>query len=288
MKRFAAFILGTVLGTAVLSAQTFLSVNSASEAAALATGGTGWSSAAALSLEGGKAEAGFDYMSLAPESVGTSVFNADAAVGMKRLELTIRYRSFAEKSVSFTDADGALTDSFRPRENLVGIGAAWKFNGSIAAGAEIEGIDVRYSSDLEASAIAANLFAACRINGISAELSLNHIGNKLYFGQGEAQSLPAMLRLNGEYLTHFGLKALAEAGFILAGGFEAGIGAEYVYDGIAVLRAGWHYGNSILAIQNYLSVGAGIILGGLSVDFAFLPVSETLGNSLMIGIRYGF
>lgn len=288
MKRTLIAILAVLLCTAGASAQTFLSVNNASDAQTLATGGTGCRSAAAFALDGRKADAGISYMRLNPKVAETSVLNADASALIGRLGVSVRYRSFREEPVSFTDGDGALTGSFRPRESLAGIGAAWKITERLAAGAGINGISIRYSEALEASTLGADIFAAYSGNGIEAQLSVDNIGGKLYFGQGEAQALPTTARLRGTYSTSFGLNACAEADYILDGGFMAGVGAEYVFDGTAALRAGWHYGNSILAIQSYASAGLGLFLGKTSVDLTILFGSETFEGSLMAGIRYGF
>ena len=85
-----------------------------------------------------------------------------------------------------------------------------------------------------------------------------------------------------------GLTVGAEVDYLFTGGLMAGLGVEYTIVDIVSLRGGFHYGDPAKAVPMYASVGLGVKFAGVHLDAAFLTASQTLGNTLMIGLGYAF
>lgn len=87
--------------------------------------------------------------------------------------------------------------------------------------------------------------------------------------------------------------AAAVEGQAYFGGLPAGgcsVGAEYGFNSIAALRAGYHYGSNKNGLPSYASIGAGLSLYGITVDAAYLiaPARSAMHNTFMVGIGYRF
>lgn len=74
--------------------------------------------------------------------------------------------------------------------------------------------------------------------------------------------------------------------------FFAGVGAQYCYNGLVRVSAGYHYGEPDKSvIGQYVSVGAGVKVLGISIDAAYLigtSADSPIGNSFSVGIGYAF
>ena len=78
-------------------------------------------------------------------------------------------------------------------------------------------------------------------------------------------------------------------------GFEVGIDLSaaqlivlYTYAGSPAEEAGLKRGDSAKAVPTYASLGMGVKFAGVHIDAAFLTASQTLGNTLMVGLGYSF
>ena len=68
------------------------------------------------------------------------------------------------------------------------------------------------------------------------------------------------------------------------------VGAEYEYDSMIAVRAGYHYGSRENGLPSYASVGVGVKFFGVNVDAAYLIGSPTspLRNTFTVGVGYSF
>lgn len=103
------------------------------------------------------------------------------------------------------------------------------------------------------------------------------------------------VRLSASYENRWDRHSLAAAveGQAYFGGLPAGgcsVGAEYGFNSIAALRAGYHYGSNKNGLLSYASIGAGLSMFGITVDAAYLIASarSAMHNTFMVGIGYRF
>ena len=134
-----------------------------------------------------------------------------------------------------------------------------------------------------------------RIKNVSISFTGDNLGLPVTSSSGTRYSLPMNVRLSASYENRWDRHSLAAAveGQAYFGGLPAGgcsVGAEYGFNSIAALRAGYHYGSNKNGLLSYASIGAGLSLYGITVDAAYLiaPARSAMHNTFMVGIGYRF
>ena len=195
-------------------------------------------------------------------------------------------RMLKDKPYDITSATGQVTGSFAPGDMTAGVGFSYAVADGLAVGVAGRFVSSSIAQDMKGSAFGADITAMYSRGGLNAALGIANLGSKVSYG-GASYALPMMVR-GGVAYSVAGLTASAEADYLFSGALMAGLGVEYGIADIAFLRAGYHYGDSAKALASYASLGLGLQFAGVSLDLAFLTASETLGNTLMLGIGYCF
>ncbi|HCC47128.1 MAG TPA: hypothetical protein DEQ38_03290 [Elusimicrobia bacterium] len=187
------------------------------------------------------------------------------------------------QSGSFESSDMAVTLAFAKKDfspellpNLDG-GFAFKF--------------IRSSIDDESAfAVAVDAGAIYKASDkIKFSLVLQNLGTKMTFVD-ESDPLPINLRAGGLYAVSDRLKVVAEMnGYFQDEKFYPSMGAEYWFRDALALRGGYKFGydTSNLGAEVGLSLGFGVKVQGLGVDYAFLPFGD-LGNIHRFGVWMQF
>ncbi|MCM2266856.1 MAG: PorV/PorQ family protein [Elusimicrobiales bacterium] len=140
--------------------------------------------------------------------------------------------------------------------------------------------------DKTAFAAAADAGVIYRANPkINLALAVQNLGTKMKFEE-EADPLPLCLRAGGLYRVSPRLNVAAEvAQYLQDEQFYPSVGAEYWFRSSFALRGGYKFGydTSNLGSEVGLSLGFGVKVSGLGVDYAFLPFGD-LGSIH----RFGF
>ena len=127
------------------------------------------------------------------------------------------------------------------------------------------------------------------LEGLTLGAALANIGSMADF-RSEPLKLPAMIRAGAAYRVDVpDLQGAA----VLAGDVEeifaeaqprVGLGAEYSFRGIFLLRAGYQLGSEARG----LSLGGGVQYGVFGVDYGFSRLSNDLGNGHTLTVRVEF
>lgn len=74
-----------------------------------------------------------------------------------------------------------------------------------------------------------------------------------------------------------------------SGNYQCGVGAEYWYDKVFALRAGYHLGDKNEGNQSYFTAGFGLQWSTLTLNFSYLAPSGsgTTRNPLSNTLRFG-
>lgn len=237
----------------------------------------------------GKGDIRATYGSWAPKTVGSKMFGLDAAFKFGKVGFSVEGKFFNDSEMVLYDDQGVSTGTFSPKESYFGAGLSYWIADAFSVGAKARLISSSIYRTAKANAFAADVELKYVKGGFSAGAAVCNLGGKVKYGTGSTDnSLPTMAKVGAKYRFEFGLSGAAEADYLFAGGFMAGVGVEYSIKEIGFLRLGYHYGNETKAIPSYLSAGLGVKLKGICLDAAYLLGSKTLGNSLMISLGYSF
>lgn len=213
-----------------------------------------------------------------------------AKVGLKltpAFTLNIDGRYFSDKPYDVTNSQGSVTGSFSPSDLFLSLGGAFHITEQLSVGLDARVISSSLAPDAKATGFCGDIFAAYSTDKYTAELAVRNLGPGLDYGNG-ASPLPSLVSAAGSISPADALRLVLEADYLFNGGMMAGFGAEYCIANIAFLRAGYHYGDPAKALASYASLGLGAVFSGFSVDLTYLTASQTLGNTLMVGLGYSF
>ncbi len=205
----------------------------------------------------------------------------------ERLTLGAQGRGYLDRPYNVSDAAGGVTGTYRPYDLLLSFSGEYRINRSLFAGLRLTSITSDLSEKVKGSTFCGDVWAGYDASSWSVAVEGRNIGGKINYGGGE-WPLPALVAVAGDWSPLSGLTVAAEADYLFAGAFMAGIGAEYGFADIAFVRAGFHYGDESRALPSFLSLGAGAKYAGIFLDAGVLLLSSTLGGSFLVTLGYSF
>ena len=180
---------------------------------------------------------------------------------------------------------------FSPSDMQVNFGVGWRFLPYLSAGANVKYVRSSLAEGHAYGAVASDLFLMSEVSDFRVALGVSSLGSKVTSASGDKFGLPASVTLGAGYGHTFaqkhGVEILAEADWYFSGALSANAGAEYTFNDLVSVRAGYRYGGKSI-IPSYASVGAGVKFFGVHLDAAFLIASGPLKNTFCIGAGYSF
>lgn len=243
--------------------------------------------ASAMSFSDARFMSSLSYGMWQPSVADVSTFGAGAFFKMKdraALGFTVSY--ILDKETPITNINGAVTGTYTPKDIVVRAGASYLLGESFSLGLSAKMLHSSISPEMSGNAISADLSAMFRKDIWRASVVLCNLGTSITYGS-DKYAAPVLLKVGGS-ATMAGFTFSAEADYLFEGALSAAAGAEYCFADMAFARVGYHYGSSDKGLPSFASAGLGIKLYGISLDLAYLFLSETLRNSLNISIGYSF
>lgn len=239
---------------------------------------------AAAALQDSRLDVAAGYTLWMPKVSKTGLLSASGYYKVTdRLAVGIDGKSFSSPTYTITTTDGRAKGTFTPKEMAFGAGASFRIFDGFAAGLHLKLATSSLAEEAKATAFGADLSLKYEKDALQAGLAVDNLGGKVKYGEDSSYPMPMCIRAGAAY-SIAGLTASAEGAF-LSGGMMAGAGVEYAIRDMVFLRGGYHYGG---AIPSYASLGAGVKVAGVHLDFAYLLASETVGGSLMATLGYRF
>ncbi len=219
----------------------------------------------------------------------------------KFMAVTAGVKYFTHKPFQYTDNYSNVKGSYTPKELSAGIGLAFRILPILSASVNFNYILSDMANDnVTSGAKAANAFAAdagllLHLKHFNVALTASNIGTKINYGSTNSYSLPANLRLGAGTSYVFNKKhkltANLQGGMLFSNSaFFGEIGAEYMFNDMVAIRAGYHYGDKNKYTPSYASVGLGAKFFGISLNAAYLLAgsSSPIGNSFNVSLGWGF
>lgn len=203
-------------------------------------------------------------------------------------------------SYGLMDASGADAGRFTPKDFKIGAGISYRFMDNMSAGLALNYARsvLAPKSDLYKTSFdtfVADIQIMYRLDDFSFSLSGNNLGVPVKSASGTGFSLPMNAELSAVYENDFERHHVSAGieGGVYFGGPAAGfgsVGAEYMYNSIIGIRAGYHYGSEKNGIPSFASAGLGFRFCGVNIDAAYLIAGKDspMKNTFSVGIGYSF
>jgi hypothetical protein len=160
---------------------------------------------------------------------------------------------------------------------------------NVAVGVSLKPIYERID-ELSASgfAVDAGVYHVSRIPGVKLAAAVANLGTPMKYEEEEF-ALPRYVRIGGSYEREVAsidgrVMLTFDALFPNDDGVREHIGGEYSYRRMLALRAGYKAGYD----SQGATFGFGVVYRDVAVDYAFLPVSNDLGDSHRFGLGFSF
>ena len=297
MKRILSTLILSAAAFAAASAQSMPSLLIPTDPISASVAGSGIAreatayavadNASAMAFTSGTFAVAASYGMWAPKAADSQLINA---AGYYRLSdkavLGLSGTFCIDRQTSITNANGAVTGTYSPKDIVARVGASYLITDCLSAGVTAKMIHSSIGPDLSGTAFGGDVSVMYSQNSLSASLAVCNLGTAIKYGS-TSYSMPMYARAGAAY-SAVGLSVSAEADYLFEGAFAAALGAEYSIADIAAVRAGYHYGAKDKGIPSYASVGLGVKYAGVELNAAFLLASKTLGNTLLLGLGYSF
>lgn len=237
---------------------------------------------AAIPFSGSNAQ--LSYQLWSPGVAKANHINALSGVKLgSRLGLSVHGAFQSGQAYTLYDGVGKAGSSFTPTDLLIGLGAGFSFTSFLSAGVNLNFASQKLAPGTSYNAFAADIFLLFKKDGLKASAGVANIGSKV-----NGYSIPSSARLGASYCLPFGLGFAADFDYYFAGGLAIGAGAQYGWNDMVFVRAGYHFENGKSPLPSYASLGLGAKFYGVHLDVSYLLASEALANTLTVGLGYAF
>ena len=254
---------------------------------------TAMNNASAMVFAPNKAYGGLSYNTWQPDYLNNTNIGIATFSKIGKWAWGVGYKSFGYDSYNFTN-DKGTSKSYTPAESSFDLSGSYRISENFAAGVNLRFISSDLAEDASASSFAADISLTYRKDALTVAAAITNVGGEMDYGFG-GYKLPAMAKIGANYALSLAPEhtlALNVEGNILMepSAFMAAVGAEYSYNKMINVRAGYHLGDEV-AIPSYGSVGVGVKVWRLSLDAAYLfggGENSTLNGSFGVALGYSF
>lgn len=291
-----AFVLGALPQGAGAQGQTALGWTRIDRSAKTSA----WAGAGAASLQGGTYSA-FAHAAQLPFQGTMGTVNA----GLQLWELSneadkathisagggFRFGSFGV-AVGGAVQLGQNIGTFKPVERLLALGLAYSFLDRVALGVNFRYAVQPFSAEQRISGISVDVQVLGRITQeLSASLGVGTLGPRVKGSTAEFSQpayAKAALAWRKALVPEHALEVVLDGDFNFDKTFGGALGAEYAYNNMLFVRAGYRLASEKAVIPSHLGLGVGVHFSGFRADISYLTASPVLGNTVNIGLGYSF
>ncbi len=236
---------------------------------------------------------GVSGQSWAPDGEKSSDLNLGAAFRTgERFGFSVGGAFQAGEEYTLTDGTGNAGGTFRPTETVVNAGVGFLILDNLSAGANVRHASQRLSEDDSWSVVAADIFLTCRFDGLNVTAGVSSLGSSLESVSEDSFSLPTSATIGADWWKALSeahaFRLAADADYFFSGSVTAAAGAEYSFRDMLRARAGYHFGTSDAVLPSFATVGFGVRLLGVSLDFAYLTANDALEGTLTFALGCRF
>ena len=183
---------------------------------------------------------------------------------------------------------GTTGGTFTPMDMAIGGSLAYSIIPAVGIGASVRYLRSSLAPNKAYGAVGADVLVSGKVSGFRYAAGVTNLGSKVKNSEGVAYPIPAAATLAAGYDHAFdkhSIGASLQGDYFFRGGIRAGVGAQYAWNDMVFVRAGYSYGGKTV-LPSYASVGAGFHFKGFHLDVAAL-IGDITGT-VMIGAGYRF
>lgn len=209
----------------------------------------------------------------------------------EKSSLALGVMNYSMPAYTLTDDNGNESGTFTPTEMNLALGYAYKFTDSTAISLTVQYLNSTLGNDYMASTVLFNLGFKSSYQNLDYGFMIRNLGPALKF-QNQDVSLPLTI---GGGLTYSNiiaqkhkLSASTDFSYISANtdnGLSLGVGCEYAYNQFLAVRTGYHHMSETIGLSAF-SLGGGVLLKGVSIDFGWLLSDNILNNNFNISCSF--
>lgn len=213
------------------------------------------------------------------------------------MSINAGFKTLMHKPYPVTSINGITNEEFKPNEMALGVGLGFRILPILSLSANINYVNTKYAPELKAGAVSADFGAMLDLKFMRVGVTASNIGSKLKYSETSIYSLPANVQLGVGTTQRFGAEDKHAITANIQGGmtfesqaFVAAVGAEYKWNDMVRVAAGYNYGDATKGTPSYASVGIGVKIIGISLNGSYLigMGDSQLGNTFMVGLGYSF
>lgn len=186
-------------------------------------------------------------------------------------------------------------DRNKPSDMMFGAGVSYRIRNILSVGVNAKYANQRLTPDYTIGAFMADVFLAGKWNGVSASVGVANVGGKASLSkdgtpQWARYDIPVSARFGAGYSNVFGKNGIelqADADYYFSGAFAAAVGAQYAFDDMVFVRAGYRYGGKAV-VPSYATLGLGFKFWGVKIDAYYMLANQTLRNTFGMSLGYAF
>lgn len=231
------------------------------------------------------------YMLLNPAK--TNYVNAAFAYNIKgKIGVTAGLSYGFDPAFDIYNESGKVTGQFTPGKLMFSAGASWRFIDVLSAGLNVRYAMQTLAEGQSSSAVAADVVLMGQFGDFSVSAGAVNVGTPVKGIGGTTFPLASSAKVAAMYDKAFasvhGLQVNIDADYYFSNSFTAAAGAQYGWNDMVFVRAGYRYSTGTCVIPSFASVGIGCKFKGIRLDLAYLPAGEGLRNTISAGIGYSF
>ena len=296
MKKALFILLGLLAGVPALFAQDALTftridrnplTSAFAGAGSASVGNTAWSAlsnASVLPFYEGTLGAAVSYQNWAPGLWKAMHINAGVAYKVTpQFGVSLGYALQKESEL----------DGFKPTDQIIALGLAYGFGGKWAVGVNGRYAVQQLTGSVVYSGFSGDAFVAFQpTDALRLTAGISTLGTAVSSASGKAYSQPASARLAADWILALGeshaVELVADGDYFFSGNYAAAAGLQYSWKDMVFLRGGYRYASEACVIPTHAALGAGFKFAGFRLDVSWLTASEALGNTICLGLAYGF
>lgn len=306
MRYFLTAALGLALTVVSVQAQEALPftridrnpVTSAFAGAGSASAGTAaytaFSNASVLPFFDGTLDAAVSYQNWAPSLSKAMHVNAGVAYKVTpNLGVSVGYAMQRGAAMEMVNGEGVQDGSFRPSDQLVALGLAYRLGEKWALGVNGRYAMQTLAESAKYSGFSGDAFIAFEpMANLRLTAGVSTLGSKVASQSGDTFGQPASAKAAADWGLRFGdafgLDLMADGDYYFSGNYGLSVGTELSWNRMVFLRGGYRYASEGCVIPGHVGVGAGVRFAGFRVDVSWLTASPVLGNTLSAGLGFTF